>query len=80
MSEQNVQRQGEWESDGKSKGERWYLLYTKPWKEDMVAQSLSRVSLDVYNSKLRRKQTKNGSLKERLTPLFHCYVFVKFDV
>lgn len=58
----------------------WYLLYTKPKKEDMVTQSLRRVNMRVYNPKLKKCKGINGAMREQVFPLFPCYVFAKFGV
>lgn len=58
----------------------WYLLYTKPKKEDIVSERLRGINMEVYNPKLLKKQKRNGQTKEQALPLFPCYIFVKFDV
>lgn len=58
----------------------WYLLYTKPRKEDSVTESLRRVNRQVYNPKLIKRQRMNGVQKKQVSPLFPCYVFAKFEI
>lgn len=58
----------------------WYLLYTKPKHEDDVARRISDNGFECLNPKLKeRKNTRSGP-KDAISPLFPCYLFVKFDI
>lgn len=58
----------------------WYLVYTKPRKEDMVSDSLRKINIEVYNPKFVKRHSVNGVQKEHVSPLFPCYIFVKLDI
>lgn len=58
---------------------QWYAIYTKPKREDIVAESLVKAGLDVYNPKLKQKRYLQGSYKDVVGPLFPSYIFVRFE-
>ncbi len=58
----------------------WYLIYTKPKQEDLVADRLAEFGLEVFNPKLRERKTLRRRAKEVVSPLFPNYLFVKFDL
>ena len=63
------------------RADNWYLLYTKPKREDFVSESLHRINIEVYNPKRSNSKKKaNGVRGDFFAPLFPCYVFVRFDV
>lgn len=57
----------------------WYVLYTKPRKEDAVAVRLQDAGIEVLNPKLKSKRYKQRKFIESIEPLFPCYLFAKFD-
>jgi len=57
----------------------WYVIYTKPGKEDTVAGSLHGIGLNVLNPKYRTKKYKRNKLVDVIEPLFPCYMFARFD-
>lgn len=57
----------------------WYVIYTKPSQEDLVAKYLQTASFDVLNPAIRKKRFYKGRLKMVVEKLFPCYVFARFD-
>lgn len=57
----------------------WYLVYTKPHNEDKVCQQLSRLKYDLLNPKISEKRYVKNRLRDVISPLFPCYIFVKFE-
>ena len=58
----------------------WYLVYTKPRAEDGVERKLADAGFEVLNPKLKERKLVRRRLKDAVTPLFPCYVFVRFDI
>jgi transcriptional antiterminator RfaH len=56
----------------------WYVIYTKPKKEDMVSEMLRHGGIEVYNPKLRLIKYAKGRYREVVEPLFPCYIFARF--
>lgn len=66
----------------KSKGlkmENWYLIYTKPRCEDMVAQKLGTAGFTVLNPKIKERKYTRGKVVEAVSPLFPSYLFARFE-
>lgn len=59
--------------------ENWFLTYTKPKCEDMVATRLSGAGFAVLNPKVRERKFSRGKVMEAVSPLFPSYVFVRFE-
>lgn len=59
--------------------ENWYLTYTKPKCEDAVATRLTGAGFMVLNPKVRERKYTRGKVVDALSPLFPCYVFVRFE-
>lgn len=57
----------------------WYVIYTKPKKEDPVAFRLQNIGIEVLNPRLRLKKFKRNKLIEVIEPLFPCYLFANFE-
>ncbi len=57
----------------------WYLVYTKPRSEDRVAQRFTDAAIEVLNPKLKERRYVRGRLQDVISPLFPCYIFVRFD-
>lgn len=57
----------------------WFLVYTKPHNEDSVAGRLCNAGFEVLNPKLKERKYYRRKLVEMTSPLFPCYIFVKFD-
>jgi len=58
---------------------QWYAVYTKPKREDAVAGSLENAGIEVFNPRLKQKKYMQGAYRNKISPLFPCYVFVKFE-
>lgn len=59
--------------------ENWFLAYTKPKYEDMVATRLEGAGFSVLNPKLKERKLYRRKVTDVISPLFPCYLFVKFD-
>ena len=57
----------------------WYLVYTKPRCEDKVSNRLNENGFAVLNPKIKERRYIRRKLQDVLSPLFPCYIFVKFD-
>jgi transcription elongation factor/antiterminator RfaH len=57
----------------------WYLIYTKPKNEDIVSHKFIQVGFKVLNSKIKERKYYRRRLQDVTSPLFPCYIFVKFD-
>ncbi len=57
----------------------WYLLYTKPKHEDAVSVKLVGAGFEVLNPKLQERRYVRRKLRDVISPLFPCYLFVRFD-
>jgi len=57
----------------------WYAIYTKPAKEDLAVEYISRLGLEAFNPKIKKSQKVWGVLREINAPLFPCYVFARFS-
>ncbi len=57
---------------------QWYLIYTKPRNEDRVAANLGEAGFEILNPKIKERKFIRRKISEVLTPLFPCYVFVRF--
>jgi len=57
----------------------WYAIYTKPGKEDTIAQRLQGIGIDVLNPKLKSRRFIQDRLREVTEPLFPCYLFADFE-
>ncbi len=60
--------------------ENWYLIYTKARAEDLVSMKLLDAGLDVMNPKIKQRRYVRRKLTDTISPLFPCYVFVRFDL
>lgn len=58
----------------------WYLIRTKPNKEEVVVLHLSRLSIDTYNPKIRERKRYSGSFDYVMKPLFPGYIFARFSI
>jgi transcriptional antiterminator RfaH len=59
--------------------DNWYLVYTKPKNEDIVSQKFIDAGFEVLNPKLKERKVYRRKLQNIVSPLFPCYIFVKFD-
>lgn len=58
----------------------WYLLYTKPKSEDLLADKLAEKGFEVLNPRLVERKYVRRKLTDVVSPLFPCYIFVRFDI
>lgn len=63
-----------------TEGRKWYLVYTKPRNEDALERKFLDAGLEVLNPKVKERKYVRRRVTEAVSPLFPCYVFVKFDV
>jgi len=60
--------------------EKWYLIQSKPHKEEGAGEYLSRKGIEIYLPLMERVVVRNGSSSLALRPLFPSYLFGKFDL
>lgn len=58
--------------------QNWYLVYTKPRSEDLLSTKFVDSGLEVLNPKLSERKYIRRNIREVVSPLFPCYLFVKF--
>lgn len=66
--------------DGKNQGNFWYVIQTKPKKEEEVKSYLSVKGLEVFNPLMESFAQRNGRMNKELKPLFPNYIFGKFEL
>lgn len=59
---------------------RWYVIQTKPKKEEEAQSYLSTKGLEVFNPLMEAFLSRNGRLNKEVKPLFPNYIFGKFDI
>lgn len=59
---------------------KWYLVYTKPRNEDALERKFADMGFEVLNPKVRERKYIRRRITEAVSPLFPCYLFVRFDV
>jgi len=57
----------------------WYLIYTKPHKEQVARENLERQGYEVYLPMARIRRRRLGKGTTRIEPLFPRYLFIKLD-
>ena len=57
----------------------WYLIYTKPHKEQVARENLERQGYEVYLPMARIRRRRLGKGANRIEPLFPRYLFIKLD-
>ncbi len=60
--------------------QNWYLVYTKPKNEEAVATKFLDSGFDALNPKIKERKHIRGRFQERVSSLFPCYIFVRFDI
>jgi transcriptional antiterminator RfaH len=66
--------------DPKKMSSEWYVLQTKPRKEEFVASQLGARNAEVYLPKLVESIHVAGARVQRVVPMFPTYLFVKLDL
>ncbi len=57
----------------------WFAIYTKPNAEQIAADSIESLDLEVFFPRCREVRTINGVKYGRVKPLFSCYIFARFN-
>lgn len=57
----------------------WYLISTKHGKEDLLQEKFRLQQFEVLNPKISERKILRRKLQDVVSPLFPCYLFVKFD-
>ena len=58
----------------------WYVIQTKPKKEEEARSYLSMKGLEIFNPLMEAFLIRNGKVNKQLKPLFPSYIFGKFDL
>ena len=58
----------------------WYVIQTKPKKEEEAKSYLSTKGVEIFNPLLETFLLRNGRMNKELKPLFPGYIFGKFDL
>ena len=58
----------------------WYVIQTKPKKEEEAKSYLSTNGLEIFNPLIETFIHRNGGMSRELKPLFPNYIFGKFDI
>jgi transcriptional antiterminator RfaH len=59
---------------------RWYLVHTKPRKENVAEENLKRQGWEVYLPRLLRKRRRRGVWTDVVEPLFPRYLFIRLEL
>ena len=58
----------------------WYVIQTKPKREEEAKSYLSLNGLEVFNPLMETFTPRNGRMNKEFRPLFPNYIFGKFDI
>ena len=58
----------------------WYVIQTKPKKEEEARSYLSTKGVEVFNPLLETFTPRNGRMNKEFKPLFSNYIFGRFDL
>ena len=58
----------------------WYVIQTKPKREEEAKSYLSTKGVEVFNPLMENFLLRNGRMNKELKPLFPGYIFGKFDL
>ncbi len=59
--------------------ENWYVVQTKPKKEEQARNYLSSKGIEVFSPLMQQVMPRNGKIVTSLKPLFPNYIFSRFD-
>jgi transcriptional antiterminator RfaH len=59
---------------------RWYVVQSKPHKEEVVARSLTALGVDHFLPRILERVRAGIGLQQRVSPLFPSYLFVNLDL
>jgi transcriptional antiterminator RfaH len=57
----------------------WYAVQTKPGREEQAASNISRLGLDVFLPRIKRRKLNLGRSQTHIKPLFPGYLFAHFS-
>ncbi len=60
--------------------ENWYVIQTKPRKEEEASSYLSKRGVEIFSPLIETFASKNGRINKELKPLFPGYVFGRFNL
>jgi transcriptional antiterminator RfaH len=60
--------------------ENWYVIQTKPKKEEEANSYLSTRGVEIFSPLMETFTSRNGRMDKELKPLFPGYIFGKFDL
>lgn len=58
----------------------WYVIQTKPKKEDEAQSYLSIKGVEIFNPLMESFAQRNGTMNKELKPLFPSYIFGNFEL
>lgn len=58
----------------------WYVIQTKPKKEEEAKSYLSTKGIEIFNPLMETFALRNGKMNKELKPFFPGYIFGKFDL
>jgi len=58
----------------------WYVIQTKPKKEEEAKSYLSTKGIEIFNPLMETFALRNGRMNKELKPFFPGYIFGKFDL
>ena len=58
----------------------WYVIQTKPKREEEAGSYLSTKGIEIFNPLMETFSPRNGRLNKEYKPLFPNYIFGKFDI
>jgi transcriptional antiterminator RfaH len=58
----------------------WYVIQTKPKKEEEAKSYLSTKGLEIFNPLIENFVIRNGAVSKEYRPLFPSYIFGQFDL
>ena len=56
---------------------RWYVVYTKPWAEDVAKNYLERKNIHIFFPKIREYRYSSRGEEAKVKPLFPSYLFAR---
>jgi transcription elongation factor/antiterminator RfaH len=57
--------------------QKWYVIYTKPFAEDIARENLEQKNIDVFLPKIRESRYSSKGQDVRIKPLFPNYLFAQ---
>jgi len=58
----------------------WYVIQTKPKREEAAESFLAKKGLEMFNPLMETFVSRNKRMRKELRPLFPGYLFAKFDL